>query len=112
MMNFLKPSSSVLRTTLGRICVQRNFATGTVKWFNDQKGFGFIQPNEGEGEDDVFVHWSRIATGGNRLVEGDVVDYEVEKDAGTGKSQASNVTGGSGRTQREEGEEGTEEMKM
>jgi CspA family cold shock protein len=58
---------------------QRNFkmATGTVKWFSDAKGFGFITP-EG-GEKDVFVHFSSIQeTGGFRsLVEGQKVSFEI-----------------------------------
>lgn len=50
-------------------------ATGTVKWFNDQKGFGFIAP-EGGG-DDIFVHHSNIEAQGYRsLTEGQKVEYE------------------------------------
>jgi len=50
--------------------------TGTVKWFNDQKGFGFIQQDEGG--DDVFVHFSAIAgTGYRSIPEGARVEYEV-----------------------------------
>jgi CspA family cold shock protein len=48
---------------------------GTVKWFNDSKGYGFIQQNEGE---DVFVHFSAIEADGFRtLSEGDVVEFEI-----------------------------------
>jgi len=51
--------------------------TGTVKWFNDQKGFGFIQQDEGG--DDVFVHFSAITgTGYRTLPEGARVEYEVK----------------------------------
>ncbi len=51
--------------------------TGTVKWFNESKGFGFITPNEG-GED-IFVHFSGIAGDGFKtLAEGQAVSYEVE----------------------------------
>jgi cold shock protein len=50
-------------------------ATGTVKWFNDQKGYGFIQPDEGG--TDLFVHFSEIAGQGFRsLTEGTKVTYE------------------------------------
>ena len=63
-------------------------ATGTVKWFNDAKGFGFITPNEGG--QDVFVHFSAIsASGFKSLKEGQQVSFEVV-DGPKGK-QAANV---------------------
>ena len=50
--------------------------TGTVKWFNDAKGFGFITPENGE--KDCFVHYSSIAGSGFRtLVEGERVEYDM-----------------------------------
>jgi CspA family cold shock protein len=62
-------------------------ATGTVKWFNDQKGFGFIQPDAGG--PDVFVHISAVERAGMRsLVEGQKISYEVEVDPRRGKSSA------------------------
>ncbi len=61
--------------------------TGTVKWFNATKGFGFIAPDEGG--QDVFVHISAVERAGmNSLVEGQKVRFEVERDRRTGKSAA------------------------
>ena len=52
---------------------------GTVKWFNDSKGYGFI--SDDEGGEDVFVHFSSITMDGfKRLVEGQHVTYDVEQD--------------------------------
>ena len=60
---------------------------GTVKWFNAQKGYGFIQP-EGGGKD-VFVHISAVERAGLRdLREGQKVSYEIAQDRRTGKSSA------------------------
>lgn len=54
-------------------------ATGKVKWFNDDKGFGFIEQDDGG--DDVFVHFSAIAGDGYKsLREGQAVSYDVEQD--------------------------------
>jgi len=62
-------------------------AQGTVKWFNEAKGYGFIQVEAGE---DVFVHYSAIqANGFKNLAEGDKVDFEVTK--GPKGLQAANV---------------------
>ena len=60
---------------------------GTVKWFNSQKGFGFIQPDDGS--KDVFVHISAVERAG--LNEGQKVSYEVVADRKTGKSSAQNL---------------------
>ena len=63
-------------------------ATGTVKWFDEAKGFGFITP--AEGTKDVFVHFSAIASEGYRtLSEGQEVTYDVEQ--GPKGPQAANV---------------------
>jgi cold shock protein len=65
-------------------------ATGTVKWFNDQKGYGFIQPDSGG--KDVFVHISAVERAGLRgLAEGQKISYEVEADRRTGKESATNL---------------------
>lgn len=62
-------------------------ATGVVKWFNGQKGFGFIQPNDGG--NDVFVHISAVERAGmSTLNEGQTVSYELEKDQRSGKFSA------------------------
>ena len=62
-------------------------ATGKVKWFNDQKGFGFIKPDEGGA--DVFVHISAVERAGFRsLQEGQKVSFELEKDQRSGKMSA------------------------
>jgi CspA family cold shock protein len=61
--------------------------TGTVKWFNSQKGFGFIQPDQGG--TDVFVHVSAVERAGLRgLDEGQKVSYELVQDKRSGKSSA------------------------
>jgi len=63
-------------------------ATGTVKWFNDAKGFGFITPEDGSA--DVFAHFSAIASEGFRsLAEGQQVTYDVE--SGPKGPQAANI---------------------
>ena len=65
-------------------------STGTVKWFNSQKGFGFIQPEDGS--KDVFVHISAVERAGMRsLNEGQKVSFDVVADRKTGKSSADNL---------------------
>jgi len=62
-------------------------AKGRVKWFNDSKGFGFIE--QGEGEPDVFIHYTAITGEGFRtLNEGDEVEFEIQE--GPKGPQASN----------------------
>ena len=64
--------------------------TGTVKWFNSQKGFGFIQPENGG--KDVFVHISAVERAGmSGLNEGQKVSYEEQRDPKRGKSSAENL---------------------
>jgi CspA family cold shock protein len=68
-------------------------ATGTVKFFNTQKGFGFIQPDDGG--PDVFVHISELERSGLRdLQEGQKVSFESKMDPRKGKPNAVNVKAG------------------
>ncbi len=63
---------------------------GTVKWFNSQKGFGFIQPENGG--NDVFVHISAVERAGmSTLNEGQKVSFDVVADRRNGKSSAENL---------------------
>ncbi len=63
---------------------------GTVKWFNAQKGYGFIQPDDGG--KDVFVHISAVERAGlHELREGQKIAYEILTDRRTGKSSAGNL---------------------
>ena len=63
-------------------------STGTVKWFNAQKGYGFIQPDDGS--KDVFVHISAVERAGMSLTEGQKLNYDIEKGQ-QGKSSAVNL---------------------
>jgi CspA family cold shock protein len=64
--------------------------SGTVKWFNEQKGYGFIQP-DGGGED-IFVHISAVEKAGMRtLREGQKINFDIQQDPKKGKSAATNL---------------------
>ncbi|WP_337186259.1 cold-shock protein [Phenylobacterium sp.] len=64
--------------------------TGTVKWFNGQKGFGFIQPEDGS--NDVFVHISAVERAGMvSLHEGQKLAFELQRDNRSGKFAAENL---------------------
>ena len=68
-------------------------ATGTAKWFNETKGYGFVQPDDGG--KDVFVHISAVERAGMRsLNEGQKISYEMEADRRSGKESAANLKGG------------------
>ena len=70
---------------------EETMTTGTVKWFNGQKGFGFIQPNDGG--TDVFVHISAVERAGlSGLAEGQRVNFEIKTDPKRGKSSAENLS--------------------
>ena len=74
-----------------RLCVTRGYAlqTGTVKWFNAQKGFGFIQPDQGGA--DAFVHISAVERAGlDGLREGERIQYELVRGQ-NGKSSAEDL---------------------
>jgi len=71
--------------------LEKTMTTGTVKWFNGQKGFGFIQPNDGSS--DVFVHISAVERAGlSGLAEGQKVNYELKTDKVRGKVSAENLS--------------------
>jgi len=64
--------------------------TGTVKWFSDQKGFGFIQLDNGDR--DVFVHISAVERAGMRtLKEGQQINFDLQRDPKNGKDNAANI---------------------
>lgn len=65
-------------------------STGTVKWFNSTKGFGFIQPDDGGA--DVFVHISAVERAGMReLADNQKISYDLERDNRSGKMSAANL---------------------
>jgi CspA family cold shock protein len=82
----LRDRAAYLNTYLKEVSMTQ----GTVKWFNGQKGFGFIQPDDGG--KDVFVHISAVERAGmHSLNEGQKVSYEIVADRRTGKSSADNL---------------------
>ena len=84
------PIRTMLRyPTVRRQHLETEMPTGTVKWFNPTKGYGFIQPSGGGGKD-VFVHISAVERAGLRsLNEGQTVEYEIESNRG--KESATNL---------------------
>ena len=69
----------------------RQMTTGTVKWFNGQKGFGFIAPSDGGS--DVFVHISAVERAGlTGLAEGQKISFEAKTDKMRGKTSAENLS--------------------
>ena len=86
-MTWLRTSAVCLYTQTRK---KRHMTQGTVKWFNSQKGFGFIQPDDGG--KDVFVHISAVERAGmSNLNEGQKISYEVVADRRSGKSSADNL---------------------
>src|ERR1700747_1250431 len=81
-------------TCVAQLCLvskeRSPMSVGTVKWFNNQKGFGFIQPDNGS--KDVFVHISAVERAGvSTLQKGQNISYEVAVDRRTGKSAAESL---------------------
>lgn len=75
------PVRAANKTEIGASRDETAMATGTVKWFNAQKGYGFIQPSDGSR--DVFVHVTSVERAGLRtLVEGQKVSFEVSMERG------------------------------
>ena len=83
----MPPETLVIGSPLPLNHREQVMATGTVKWFNATKGFGFIQPDDGS--NDVFVHISAVERSGmTGLSEGQKVSFEIVADRRTGKSAA------------------------
>jgi len=75
---------------VGHYLKDRRMAQGTVKWFNPDKGYGFIQPDDGG--KDVFVHIKQVESAGmHSLNEGQKVSFEIVPNPKTGKSSAENL---------------------
>ncbi len=75
---------------MGHYLKDRRMAQGTVKWFNPDKGYGFIQPDDGG--KDVFVHIKQVESAGmHSLNEGQKVSFEIVPNPKTGKSSAENL---------------------
>ena len=67
--------AKIIKKSIGFIMSNSNVVKGTVKWFNETKGFGFIQPESGP---DVFAHFSEIASSGFKtLLEGQMVEFSI-----------------------------------
>jgi CspA family cold shock protein len=84
-----KVETPVVRRTAVINVAKKGFVmtTGTVKWFNATKGFGFIQPDDGSA--DVFVHISAVERAGmSSIVEGQKLGFELERDKKSGKMSA------------------------
>jgi len=81
-----------INTTFSIRCFSDSITSGTVKWFDVKKGFGFLIPDDGT--DDIFVHQTAIhAEGFRSLAEGEPVEFTTMEDPSNGKIKAQNVTG-------------------
>jgi cold shock protein len=86
-----RPVEQESRDRHATCALEKKMPTGTVKWFNGQKGFGFIQPNDGG--QDVFVHISAVERAGLAgLAEGQKVSFEIKADKMRGKASAENLS--------------------
>jgi CspA family cold shock protein len=78
------------RATVSYDLKEHRMSNGTVKWFNAQKGFGFIQPEDGS--KDVFVHISAVERAGiGNLAEGQKLSFDLQNDQRSGKTSACNL---------------------
>ena len=86
----VETTARLLRGTRLR-ALEKKMTSGIVKWFNGQKGFGFIQPSDGSS--DVFVHISAVERAGlSSLAEGQKVNYDLKTDKMRGKVSAENLS--------------------
>ena len=89
-LDLISPGCAIERPALTSIGKKRLMSQGTVKWFNAEKGYGFIQPDDGG--KDVFVHIRAVERAGmHTLNEGQKVSYDLVADRRTGKSSAANL---------------------
>mmetsp|Transcript_22717 Transcript_22717/g.56253 ORF Transcript_22717/g.56253 Transcript_22717/m.56253 type:complete len:140 (+) Transcript_22717:96-515(+) len=89
---FAAANKFAINTPFSIRCFSDSITSGTVKWFDVKKGFGFIVPDDGT--DDVFVHQTAVHSEGFRsLAEGEPVEFTTMEDPSNGKIKAQNVTG-------------------
>jgi CspA family cold shock protein len=88
---FIRPTSRSCRKLKKYTSKGSDMSTGTVKWFNAKKGFGFIQPDDGS--KDAYVHVSAVERSGiGEIHEGQKLEFELVTDPGTGKTSADRLS--------------------